>query len=176
MRHSFQKPEANVFIQTHNLLNLLMIGGVFGREMEKIDSVGSGSLESRAAHSTSPGSSDTGDVIQVVGVLKRRCSARCVDGASMIVTGSSKEVGGEQRILQVVKYAQTILPVTAYDVNVSTPRLFLSIKSSFGDVSVRLKSQTELIQRERQGIYPARQRCWVAPHFGRSDSTSRDEQ
>ncbi|CAN8063449.1 unnamed protein product [Agarophyton chilense] len=143
--------------------------------MEKFYTLCSGFVESRTAHSTSPGSSDTGDDIHIVDVVKGTGSARGVDAAAMIVTGSIKEVGGEQSIRQFVEYAQTIIPETAYYVSVSTLRLFPTLTLSFGDILLMLESYTELMRRERQGIYRARQQCWVAAHFDRSDATRSDE-
>ncbi|CAN8065660.1 unnamed protein product [Agarophyton chilense] len=156
MRRSSQKPEANLFFKTHNLFSLNMLGGCFGREMEEIDTLGSGSVESRAVHSNSPESSDSVEDIHGVDMVRGTSSARGADATAMIVTGSVKEVGGEQSIRQVVEYAQTMLPVTAYDVSVSTLRLFRTMKLSFGDVLLKLESHTELMIWERQGIYRAK--------------------
>ncbi|CAN8065662.1 unnamed protein product [Agarophyton chilense] len=124
--------------------------------MEEIDTLGSGSVESRAVHSNSPESSDSVEDIHGVDMVRGTSSARGADATAMIVTGSVKEVGGEQSIRQVVEYAQTMLPVTAYDVSVSTLRLFRTMKLSFGDVLLKLESHTELMIWERQGIYRAK--------------------
>ena len=80
--------------------------------------------------------------------------------------GKGKVVGGKDRLRECLSYVEDKLPITAYELNISTLKSFK--RAVLGDQKTPFVVETEQVFQNmcNRGVYKTpRQKYWVAGHF-----------